>query len=264
MASRSKQKEEARARRLAEEQARAERERRTRRLQMLGATVGIAIVVAVVAVILSSGGGSSTKANSPQAKKNAAAVDSQLAGIPQSGARLGSPSAKVQVTEFADLQCPICKDFSEGAESQLIANEVRSGKVQLIYRSLSTATGNGPNPNIFPTQQAAALAAGEQGKAWQYIQLFYKEQGAEGTDYVNATFLENIAKQVTGLDVAKWNKDRTNPQLIAQVNQDQQQAATKGYNSTPTIVVAGAKGQAAPIVGNADYASLQAKIQSVQ
>lgn len=263
MASRTKQKEEARARRLAEEQARQLKERRTRRLRMLGGVIGVAIAVVVVAIIVSTGGGSNSNPTSPANQKNIAAVDTLLSGIPQSGARLGSPNAKVIVTEFADLQCPICMEFSEGAEQQLISNEVRSGKVQLIYRSLSTATRNGPNPDIFPTQQAAALAAGNQQKAWHYIQLFYKEQGQEGTDYVNTSFLNNIAHQVTGLDFAKWSSDRNSQTLINQVNQDQQQAASKGYNSTPTIVVQGAKGEAAPIVGNTDYATLQAKIRSV-
>jgi protein-disulfide isomerase len=264
MASRTKQKEEARARRIAEEQARQLQGRRTRRLRMLGGAIGVAIAVVVVAIIVSSGGSSNSNPTSPANKKNIAAVNSLLSGIPQAGTRLGSPNAKVTVTEFADLQCPICKAFSEGAEQQLISNDVRSGKVQLIYRSLSTATGNGPNPNIFPAQQAAALAAGNQQKAWQYIQLFYKEQGQEGTDYVNTSFLSNIAHQVTGLNFATWSATRSSQTLINQVNQDQQQAASKGYNSTPTIVVRGAKGEAAPIVGNADYATVEAKIKSVQ
>ncbi len=265
MASRTKHKEEARARRLAEEQARQLRERRQRRLRMLGGLVGIAVAVIVVAIIVASGSSSSnSNPNSAGAKRNIAAVNNVLTGIPQSGARLGSPNAKVIVTEFADLQCPICKEFSEGAQQQLISNEVRSGKVQLIYRSLSTATGNGPNPNIFPTHRPPLLAAGEQRRAWQYIELFYKEQGQEGTDYVSPTFLNNIAHQVTGLDFAKWSSDRNSPSLTAQVNQDEQQAATKGFSSTPTIVVQGPKGQAAPIVGNTDYATLQAKIKSVQ
>jgi protein-disulfide isomerase len=263
MASRTKQKEEARARRLAEEQARQLKERRTRRLRMLGGAVGVAIAVVVVAIIVSTGGGSNSNPTSPANKQNVAAVNTLLNGIPQSGARLGSPNAKVIVTEFADLQCPVCKEFSEGAEQQLISNDVRSGKVQLIYRSLATATGNGPNPDIFPTQQAAALAAGNQQKAWHYIQLFYKEQGQEGTDYVNTSFLNNIARQVTGLNFAKWSSERNSQTLINQVTQDQQQAASKGFRYTPTIVVQGAKGEAAPIVGNTDYATLEAKIRSV-
>jgi protein-disulfide isomerase len=263
MASRSKQKEEARARRLAAEQARVAQTRRQRRLQMLGLALGAAVVVVVVAVVASSGGSPSANPNSASAKANSAAVDSLLAGIPQSGARLGSPTAKVTVTEFADLQCPICKDFASGAENQLISSDVRSGKVQLIYKSLSTATGNGPNPNVFPTQQAAALAAGQQQKAWQYIELFYREQGQEGTDYVSQSYLDNLARQVTGLQFAKWSSDRNLPTLTAQVNQDQQLASSKGYNSTPTIVVQGVKGTAAPIVGDTNYSTLESAIKSV-
>jgi len=264
MASRSKQKEEARARRLAEEQARTERARRDRRLRMLGGALLVAIAVVVVAVIASSGGSSpSTNPTSAANKKHTAAVDTLLNGIPQSGVRLGSPTAKVLVTEYADLECPVCRDFATGAENQLIANDVRSGKVQLVYRSLSTATGNGPNPNIFPVQQSAAYAAGEQNKAWQYIELFYLEQGAEDTDYVNSTYLNNLAQQVTGLDFAKWSTDRTSSSLTAQVTQDEQTAASKGFNSTPTIVVQGPKGDAAPIVGDTDYGTLESRIKSV-
>ena len=50
------------------------------------------------------------------------------------------------VTEYGDLECPVCRDFALGAENQLISNDVRSGKVKLVYKSLETATGNGPTP----------------------------------------------------------------------------------------------------------------------
>jgi protein-disulfide isomerase len=264
MASRTKQKEEARARRLAEEQSRLARERQQRRLRMIGGVVLVAIVVVAVAIAVSSGGGSSSGLQSgTKANKSASEINGLLTGIPQSGNVLGSPSAKVTVTEFGDLECPVCRDFAEGAERNLIANDIRSGKAKLVYRSLSTATGNGPNPGIFPTQQAAALAAGLQNKAWNYILLFYREQGAEDTGYVNDSYLTGLAKQVTGLNLSKWQTDRNSPNLVAQVNQDQQVANGKGYNSTPTIVVSGPKGQAQPIVGDTDYGSLEKAIKSV-
>ena len=40
-------------------------------------------------------------------------------------------------------------------------------------------------------------------------------------------------------------------------------AASKGYSSTPTIVVSGPKGEAQPIVGDTDYGSLESAIKSV-
>jgi protein-disulfide isomerase len=266
MASRAQQKEEARQRRLAEEQARTARASRQRRLQMLLGVIVAAVVVAVVAVVISTQGGTAKSGPSPQspaAKAQAAAVDTLLAGIPQSGNRLGSPSAKVTVTEFGDLECPICRDFALSAENQLIQNDVRSGKVALVYKSLCTATCNGPNASLFPAQQAAAIAAGQQNKQWYYIELFYHEQGTEDTSYVNDSYLNGLADQVPGLNFATWSSARTQSALSAQVTADEQQAASQGYNSTPTLVVSGPKGPASPIVGDTDYNTLEQAIKSV-
>jgi protein-disulfide isomerase len=265
MASRTRQKEEARARRLDEERARSERERRQRRTRMLGGVLLGAVILVVVAIAISSSGGSSTPApTSSAAKQQAATVSSLLSGIPQSGSTLGSPSAKVTVTEFGDLECPICRDFALGAENQLISTDVRSGKVKLVYRSLETATGNGPNPGVFPSQQAAALAAGVQGKGWDYIDLFYHEQGQEGTAYVTPSYLDGLARQIPGLNYAKWLADSNSSALTAQVTADGQGAAAKGFNSTPTITIQGPKRAAQPIVGTTDYGTLEASIKSVQ
>ncbi|MBV9311016.1 MAG: thioredoxin domain-containing protein [Solirubrobacterales bacterium] len=265
MASRTKQKEEARARRLAEEQERVERERRTRRLQMLLGVAVAAVAVVAVAIAISVGGSSSSPStNSASAKRTAGTVSSMLAGIPQSGSTIGNPNAKVTVTEWGDLQCPICRDFALGAENNLISSDVRSGKVKLTYRSLETATGNSPNPSIFPVQQAAALAAGNQRLAWNYILLFYHQQGAEGTNYVTSGYLNGLAKQIPALNFSKWSTDRSSSTFSAQVVADANEASGKGYNSTPTIVVQGPKGSAKPIVGDTDYGSLEQAINSVQ
>jgi protein-disulfide isomerase len=267
MASRTKQKEEARARRLAEEQTRAERERRQRRVRMLGGVVVAAIAVAAVLIAVSSGssGNKAVKPNSPQATKTAKQVNSLLAGIPQAGNTLGNPSAKVTVTEFGDLECPICRDFALGAANQLIAKDVRSGKVKLVYRSLDTATGNGVTPSMFGPQQAAALAAGLQGKEWYYVELFYHEQGTEGTDYVTQTYLNGLAKQIVpyGLNYNKWFSASQSSTLQQQVTQDENIASAKGYNSTPTIAISGPKGDAQPIVGNTDYGTVESTINQV-
>jgi len=265
MASRTKQKEEARARRLAEERARAEKAQRTRRNRMLiGVLVSAIVVVGVAVAISSSGGGSNAPApTSAAAKQQASNINTLLAGIPQSGNTIGSPNAKVTVTEFGDLECPICRDFTTAAENQLISNDVRSGKIKLVYRSLETATGSGPDPSIFPTQQAAAYAAGLQNKAWYYIELFYHEQGQEDTAYVTPAYLAGLAKQVPGLDYSLWQTESKNPQLQAQVTSDQQAAASRGFDSTPTLTIQGPKGEAQPIVGDTDYGTLESEINSV-
>ncbi len=264
MASRKEQKEAARQRRLAEERSRAERARRDRRLRMLGGTLIGAIAVVAVAIAVSSGGGSAKviKPNSAAAKQAQSKVNTLLAGIPQSGNTLGDPKAKVTLTEYGDLVCPVCKSFALGAQNQLIANEVRQGKVKIVYKALETASGQA-NGSMFVPSQAAALAAGNQKKAWNYIELFYHEQGDETSSYVTDNYLSGLAAQIPGLNVSQWSSDRQSSALSSKVTADQQAAAAAGFGSTPTLVVSGPKSQAQPIVGDTTYGALQSAIQSV-
>ena len=122
-------------------------------------------------------------------------VDTLLAGIPQTGTQLGNPKAPVTMTYFGDLECPICRDFTLlGGMSQLISNDVRQGKVKVVYKSFCTATCNGPGQSVFNTQQVAAYAAGMQNKFWNYAETFYREQGTEDTGYVTENYLTHLAR----------------------------------------------------------------------
>ncbi|MBV9817243.1 MAG: thioredoxin domain-containing protein [Solirubrobacterales bacterium] len=266
MASRKAQKDAARERRLAEERARAEKARRARRLQMLGGVVALAVVLVVVAIVVSSGGSSSsapaTKPASPQARQAAATVGGVLTGIPQQGNTLGSPTAKVTMTEYGDLVCPVCRSFALGPEQQLIANEVRQGKVKIVYKALETASQTA-NDQMFVPGQTAALAAGQQKLGWNYILLFYHEQGDETQSYVTDDFLDGLARQIPGLDYSRWSADRNSSSLVTQVRSDLQAAENASFDQTPTIVLSGPKSQAQPIVGLTSYAVLQSKIRSV-
>ena len=261
MASRTKQKEEARARRLAEERAAAERARRDRRLRMIGGVVVLAIAIVAVAIAVSSGGGGSTGLQKgTQKTKTVASVSSLLSGIPQNGATLGNPKAPVTMVYFGDLECPICRDFTlNGGLTPLIRNEVRQGKVKILYKAFQTATRD---PSVFKTQQVAALAAGSQKHFWDFTELFYHEQGAEGSNYVTESYLQNLARQVPGLNLSQWESDRNNSALANQVAADGQAGTTAGVQGTPTLVFTGPKGQTA--IGTiATYPELQQAVKKV-
>lgn len=266
MASRKEQKEQARAARIAQQEAAAATAQRTRRIQIFGGAIAIAVIVIVVAIVLSSsGGGGSTKPGAPSktAQKH---VNSLLAGIPESGNTLGNPSAKISITEYGDLECSVCDVLAaptsfknpegqsgSGWEDQLITKYVRTGKAKLIYKSLETASGQNPDANAFTQQQVAAEAAGLQGKEWYYIELMYNQQGAEGANYVTESYLEGLAKEIKGLNFAKWMADRKLASLKNRLSAESTQAisADGGASnaSTPTVVISGPKGAAQPIVG---------------
>ncbi|MGO9882814.1 MAG: DsbA family protein [Solirubrobacteraceae bacterium] len=265
MASRTKQKEEARARRLAEERARSEKARRDRRLRMVGGVVVLAIAIAAVLVAVSSGSSTNNleKGLATGAVKNntVTTVNNLLAGVPQSGATLGDPNAPVTMDYYGDLECPICQEFTlQGGLSQLIANEVRQGKVKIVYKAFETATRD---PNVFEDQQVAALAAGMQKKFWNYAELFYHEQGQEDTGYVTESYLDSLAEQTTGLNLVKWESDRNNQSLTTQVIDDVNQGKAIGVTGTPTLVFIGPKGKAASPESVPTYSQLQQVIKQV-
>ncbi|HEV7163732.1 MAG TPA: thioredoxin domain-containing protein [Solirubrobacteraceae bacterium] len=233
---RKQRREQARAGRRAMEEAEAAAAARRRRLSQLG-TVVAAVVVVIVVILVATGGGSKTKApvaHSSVANKEAKAVEGLLAGIPQSGNVLGSPTAPVTLQYFGDLECPICKEFTLGALPTVIQKWVRSNKLKIEYRSLETATRE---PETFRTQQVAALSAGKQNKMWNFVEIFYHEQGEEDTGYVTEKYLQGLAEQVPKLNLSTWTSDRNNNALLSQVESDSQAASNAGFTGTPSFLL---------------------------
>jgi protein-disulfide isomerase len=265
MASRAKAKEEARQRRIAEEQARAAAQQRVRRLQMLTGVVLLAVVVIGVAIAVSSGNSTNSLGlqKGKQLASTEAAVSQMFQGIPQSGNTLGSSSAPVTLTYYGDLECPICRDFTlTGGFPQLVQNEVRQGKVKIVYSATCTATCNSHPRSTFTSQQIAALAAGQQNKFWNYAELFYRQQADETSDYVNEHYLSQLAIQA-GLNVASWQAARSSQALSQELTQQEQSETQQGINSTPTLIFSGPKGKNQPPESVPSYANLQSSIQAV-
>jgi protein-disulfide isomerase len=248
-------------RRAAEAQA-AAKSQRQKRLVQLGIAVGAAVVVIVVAIVVSSSSSGGPKTSTGITKTPTtlvAQIDNLIGGIPQSGTTLGSPTAPVTMDYYGDLECPICRDFTLQTFPQVVTDLVKTGKMKVVYRSLQTAT---QDPNVFQQQQVAAYAAGPQNKAWWYIELFYHQQGQEGSNYVNTAFLDNIASQVPGLNKPNWQAAQNDAAIAASVKADQQKAAALGFNSTPTLVLSGPHGTKGT-VGLVPYSTVQQLYQSV-
>jgi protein-disulfide isomerase len=255
--SREQERERLRAeRQAAESRDSSEELRRKRRVQFLalGAFAAVAVVVALI-VISQSGGGSS---NPPSSVQGAAQVDAQLNGVPQQGEVLGQSSAPVTVLEYGDPQCSSCKFFSENVAPQLVSGEVTSGNVKYEFRPYLII-----GPDSKPAMRAA-LAAGEQSRFWNFLQLFYLNQGGENSGYVTDAFLTDIAKGAGVPDIGKWNTDRNSSKFDATIQQGSSQAQSLGFTGTPSILVQGPKGQKA--IGGSSIPTLQqiqAAIQQV-
>jgi protein-disulfide isomerase len=187
-----------------------------------------------------------------------------MSGIPQSGRVLGALTAPVTVVFFGDLECPICRDFTLGAAfRRLVTHDVRSGRVKLEYDSLCTASCASGSEAFFDTQQMAAYAAGDQDRFWDYMLLFSAQQGVEGTRYVTARYLTGLARQVPGLDLNRWRRDRGRRGLLNQVRADARAAAVARIVATPTLVVQGPE-RRVTLVGDPGYPAIIAAIKRVR
>jgi protein-disulfide isomerase len=247
---RKQRREQARAKRRELELAEAADAKRRARLTQLG--IVVAIVVAIIVVIAVATGGSSKTGipkSTTQVNATVAEVTSLLGGIPQSGNTLGNPKAPVTLQYFGDLECPICREFTVGALVPLIQSYVRDGKLKIEYRSFKTSTSE---PETFTTQQVAALAAGKQAKMWDFLELFYREQGKENTAYVTEKYLQTLAQQVPGLNLPNWITARSDPELANTVSSDVQAANNAGFPGTPAFLI----GKTGGAMANFEYASL--------
>jgi protein-disulfide isomerase len=233
---RKQRREHARAQRRASEQAALANAAKRTRFTQLGIVVAV-IVIGIIAVLISSGGSSSNHSvasGGAAARKLDGEITHLLAGIPQNGNALGRPGAPVTLQYFGDLECPVCRAFTVSALPSIISKQVRSGKLRIEYHSLETATRE---PEVFKTQQIAALAAGRQDKLWNYIETFYHEQGEEDSGYVTERFIQGIAAQVPGLALSNWSHDRGEGALAKQVEVDAQAANQQSLEGTPAFLL---------------------------
>jgi protein-disulfide isomerase len=230
---------------------------RKRRLQYLiiGAFAAVAVIVALIVISQSGGDDDNDGGGSPSNVQGIAQVNVELQGIPQSGQVLGDANAPVTVVEFGDPQCPVCAAFSEQIAPELISSEVKGGNVKFEFQPYLII-----GPDSKPAMKAA-LAAGVQDRFWNYLQLFYRNQGGENSGYVTDDFLTSIARSAGVPDVEKWNTDRNDPKWDAVIQQGSSQAESLGFNGTPSIMVQGPNGQKA--LSGFELSEIRSAIQQV-
>jgi protein-disulfide isomerase len=167
-----------------------------------------------------------------------------LSGIPQHGTELGYANAPVTLQFFGDLQCLDSRRVMLGALPVLIRHFVRTGKLKMIYRSLETDTKSAGGRPEFVDQQGAALAAGRQNKLWNFIDVFYRDQGPEFTGYVNERFLHLIAVSAH-LDLSRWQKAREPSfRWEPSLENDEALRAATGVTETPSFLIGPTGGKA--------------------
>jgi protein-disulfide isomerase len=222
----------ARADRQAREDAAAAAETRRKRLLTLGGLLGAAVVVVIVAIVISTSGGKRRTPSASSGGDVAGVADTKamLNGIPQRGITLGRADAPVTIVEFADPQCPYCKEYTLNEMPKVVQDQVRTGKAKMELRLL---TFIGPDSI---TAAQVINATGNQNLLWNTADLMYRNQGEENSGYVTDSFLDGIVKGAGG-DAAKAQRDATTPAVQEMIAAARTAASRYGVTGTPTILV---------------------------
>jgi len=187
-----------------------------------GVAIAAAVALIAAALLLRNGGGSEAASPTPS-------ID--LAGIPQDGALLGSPKAKVTLIEYADVQCPACRYYTETLFPTVVDEYVRTGKVRTEYRGYPFLGEDSLKGERF------LLAAAEQGKLWQLVDAFYRNQGAENSGWLTDDLIRQLASEIPGLDVDKLFARAQTDELGQAAQQAAAEAQSAGIGGTPTLLV---------------------------
>jgi protein-disulfide isomerase len=196
----------------------------------VGILVASAVIIAVLVAVFASGSTSELRPGKPV--PGASATISMLKGVHQSGLVLGNPQAPVTLLEYGDLQCPTCASFAQEELPGLISSYVRPGKVRIVFEPLDLI---GPD-----SMRAAkmAVALGGQHRLWQFVDLMYRNQGAENTGYVTTTYLEALASAIPGANVHRALAARNAARVDAVIARASAQARQLGLTGTPSFTIA--------------------------
>ena len=109
--------------------------------------------------------------------------------------------------------------------------------VKVVYQNICWAIS--PCEGIGPDSEKAlfhVLAAGEQGKLWQYADELYANQGEENSGWVTDALLERVADDL-GLDFAKLQADAGSQAVLDQANAMATEASDREVPGTPWFYV---------------------------
>lgn len=220
-----------------------------RMLIATGTAVGLVIALIVVQQVTKS----DSNRPDPSNLTGLAEVQAEFSGLTEKAGTIGTSSAKVTITEYGDLRCPICKSFDNDVVPTVVENFVRSGKAKLRFRVWPIL---GPNS---VTAAQAAYAARQQNALWRYAALTYLNQGDETQTWFTTAFARAVAEAL-GLDLTRFDKDRTSAAASAAIAQVNSEATTLGFGGTPTIRVSGPGGT---MTVDANLEAITAGVQKV-
>ena len=155
------------------------------------------------------------------------------------GRILGKADAPVTLEVWSDYQCPVCGQFADIVEPNLIRTYVATGTLRIIDHDAAFQGQRSSSSYDESVESAAgARCAADQNLYWPFHDWLFANQVGENQ---GAFRDERIRAMATGagLDVAAWDACRATGEQQAAVRAETKQALAQGVNATPTLHIAG-------------------------
>lgn len=206
--------------------------------------IAIAVVVVIGGVLLA------IFAN-PQPVDPGAPVDSQSL-IRDNSHMTRQASAKVNLVEFGDYQCPGCA-AAHPIVKQVLEAYRDNPDVNFVFRNFPLDAIH-PNAHI---SAEAAEAAGKQGKFWEMHDMLFERQNEWSTASAPLDIFVGYATAIGGMNVDEFRQEVSQRIYADVINTDYKDGQAVGVNSTPTFFINGVKEASVP-----SFNDLKAKIDA--
>lgn len=137
----------------------------------------------------------------------------------------GPLNAPITIIEYTDFQCATCAQMAKVMDEIL---GLYPKTVRLVFKNNPLES----HDRALPAAKAA-LAAGRQGKFWEYHDLFFDSMLA-----LHERKLVEHAENL-GLDVKKFKRDRNSTEISKQIKAEQTSAREHGFTQPPAFIING-------------------------
>ncbi|MBI6855548.1 DsbA family protein [Pseudomonas cichorii] len=166
----------------------------------------------------------------------------------------GSGSARFTLTEYADLECPYCREYFPQLKGWIDQNPEANLKWHHLPLSIH-------EPAASKNAQLVECIGARNGSGdfWKAVELVYQQTRGNGAGLAGGLNVSGQDEQ--GLLGAVEYCMTFNEQAAERVKEQAQQAAVLGINATPTIVITDNKtGRTIKLTGPADDNALMSAV----
>jgi protein-disulfide isomerase len=132
---------------------------------------------------------------------------------------------------YEDPQCPYCRTWNLDTLPSVVANYVRAGKLNLVYRGVVIV---GPDS---VRGLRAIYAAGQQNKLWNLAEALYAHQSVENSGWITDRVILAAASEA-GADGKAILAAMGSAAVDADLRNAQAEATADQIHGTPTFVLA--------------------------